>query len=168
MPVQTSRLHKPHAAPAVMRECGICQSAIEPAEETHTCPSCGLTFHAECWQENWGCSAYGCNQVNALKPAGADQPSAAESQAIAEELEAAPFPWDYLILGVCAFAMLLSGLTFGVPSLLATLAIITRINFRDRIKSDMNLWLMGASAAACAIGIIAGWMMSSFWWLGTK
>src|SRR6266576_1545183 len=101
MPVQTQRLHK-HAQPTplVMRECGICQSAIQAGEETQTCSSCGLSFHVECWQENWGCSAYGCSQVNALKPAGADAPSAAETQSLAEELEVAPaFPWDYLILG---------------------------------------------------------------------
>src|SRR5215207_3213796 len=130
MPVQTQRLQKPPtaatpAAAAALRECGICQSAIQPTEETQACPSCGLSFHIECWQENWGCSAYGCKQVNALKPAGADQPSAAEAQALAEELEIdTAFPWDYLILGASAFAMILSGLTFGIPSLLALLAIV--------------------------------------------
>lgn len=48
--------------------CGICQSAISLFEETTDCPSCGLRFHTDCWHENYGCSAYGCDQVNALKP----------------------------------------------------------------------------------------------------
>ena len=47
----------------VLRECAICQSSIYPAEKTHPCPKCGLVFHAECWQENFGCASYGCDQV---------------------------------------------------------------------------------------------------------
>src|SRR5215212_2473822 len=123
MPVQTQFLKKPPApTPNVSRECGICQSSIQPAEETQTCPSCGLSFHAGCWQENWGCSAYGCNQVNALKPADAAELSKAEAQELAGELEIDhPFPWDYLILGGSVVAMIFSGLTFGVPSMLALL-----------------------------------------------
>lgn len=54
--------------------CGICQSAISVFEDVTDCPSCGLRFHADCWQENYGCSAYGCDQVNVLKP-----PAAAEA-----------------------------------------------------------------------------------------
>jgi predicted component of type VI protein secretion system len=45
--------------------CGICHAPITVFDETMTCPSCGLGFHAECWHENHGCSAYGCPQVNA-------------------------------------------------------------------------------------------------------
>src|SRR4051812_41389148 len=49
--------------------CSICQTPIEPGEERTACPSCHLTFHAQCWEENLGCSAYGCDQVNVLAPA---------------------------------------------------------------------------------------------------
>ena len=168
MPVQTHRTQRP-SRPAGARECGICQSGIAPAEETQTCPACGLTFHSECWQENWGCAAYGCKQVNALKPANAvDAPSAAVKQEMAEELGIEnTFPWDYAILGYSAIAMVFSALTFGVPSMLALLAIITRFNFRDRIKAEIRVWLLGASAAGSVVGIIAGWKISSFWWLGS-
>lgn len=47
--------------------CSICQSFITDGEEIVTCPECDLPFHAECWQENMGCAAYGCPQVNVLK-----------------------------------------------------------------------------------------------------
>jgi hypothetical protein len=151
------------------RECGICQSLIEPDEQTHKCPSCGLSFHAECWEENLGCSAYGCNQVNALKPpenSPEEFPLATVPAAEDPTSEPAPpFPWDHLILGLCVIAMLFSAVTFGVPSLLALLAILTRLNFRDRIETDLHPGLLGTSAGACIIGIIGGWMISSFWWL---
>lgn len=46
--------------------CSICQCAILAGEQTTDCPSCKLVFHVDCWSENLGCSAYGCDQVNVL------------------------------------------------------------------------------------------------------
>ena len=54
-------------APVAQTICSICQWTLSDGELV-TCPSCGLTFHKECWIENKGCSAYGCNQVNVLEP----------------------------------------------------------------------------------------------------
>ena len=65
---QPASTSSPTQKTMVLRECGICQSAIFPDENTTTCPRCNLTFHAECWTENLGCASYGCEQVNALKP----------------------------------------------------------------------------------------------------
>src|SRR5687768_8887115 len=91
----------------VLRECGICQSSIFPDESTTICPTCGLTFHAECWKENWGCAAYGCEQVNALKPK--------DEQPRVEEIFQAPLdqtierlPWNFVLLGASAIALALS------------------------------------------------------------
>lgn len=40
--------------------CSICQTAVIAGERVVQCPYCGLPFHSECWDENRGCSAYGC------------------------------------------------------------------------------------------------------------
>ncbi|MBI3831069.1 MAG: hypothetical protein HY291_16235 [Planctomycetes bacterium] len=40
--------------------CSICQTAVIAGEQVCKCPYCGLPFHMECWLENRGCSAYGC------------------------------------------------------------------------------------------------------------
>ncbi|HLX62913.1 MAG TPA: RING finger protein [Planctomycetota bacterium] len=40
--------------------CSICQTAVITGEHIVFCPFCQLPFHAECWDENRGCSAYGC------------------------------------------------------------------------------------------------------------
>ncbi|HET6248275.1 MAG TPA: FHA domain-containing protein [Tepidisphaeraceae bacterium] len=47
--------------------CGICHAPITVFDEVSACPSCGLGFHADCWKENHGCSAYGCSQVGAVQ-----------------------------------------------------------------------------------------------------
>lgn len=49
------------AGPATAGQlCSICQTAILSGEQVLTCPHCSLPFHADCWGENRGCSAYGC------------------------------------------------------------------------------------------------------------
>jgi hypothetical protein len=40
--------------------CSICQTKIIIGEEVTNCFACQLPFHLECWDENKGCSAYGC------------------------------------------------------------------------------------------------------------
>jgi hypothetical protein len=47
--------------------CTICQSALIAGEEILLCPSCALPFHAECWDENGGCSSYGCESAPATQ-----------------------------------------------------------------------------------------------------
>jgi hypothetical protein len=58
--------------------CSVCMCAIESSEETTDCPACGLRFHADCWTENRGCSAYGCAQVGALDHVNANEPTSEE------------------------------------------------------------------------------------------
>src|SRR5205085_7977897 len=84
----------------VLRECAICQSSIYTAEKTTTCPKCGLVFHAECWDENMGCAAYGCEQVNALAPKEEAKPAQALPQPIVDAIE--PLPWSFVLLGAAA------------------------------------------------------------------
>src|SRR5437667_9930582 len=112
---KTSPAPKPPAA-SVLRECAICQSSIYTAEKTIACPKCGLIFHAECWQENMGCAAYGCEQVNALAPKEQAKPVEAMPQPIVAELE--PLPWSFLLLGAAALTLLISAITYGLPSAL--------------------------------------------------
>src|SRR5438874_13468857 len=113
----TRSVKDPPAAPktaTVLRECAICQSSIYTAEKTTTCPKCGLVFHAECWQENMGCAAYGCEQVNALAPKTEEKPVEHLPQPIVEAIE--PLPWSFLLLGAATLALMGSALTYGVPS----------------------------------------------------
>jgi hypothetical protein len=147
----------------VLRECGICQSSIYPDESTTICPTCGLTFHAECWKENWGCAAYGCEQVNALKPK--------EEDAKVEEMFQAPIPqaierlpWNFVLLGLAAGSILLSTLTYGVPSFAVIVAIALRIlkvrGRQQRIGAQITLAI---AMLLAMIGTISGVVVSRYW-----
>jgi len=42
--------------------CPFCQSNIKSDNEVHYCKECGTPHHYECWEENGGCTTYGCGQ----------------------------------------------------------------------------------------------------------
>lgn len=63
--------------------CSICQTAIIAGEDILTCGHCALPFHVDCWKENQGCSAYGCESApKTIKPSA---PAAAVSDAWGSE-----------------------------------------------------------------------------------
>jgi hypothetical protein len=42
--------------------CPVCQTALGD-EAPASCPTCGASYHSDCWQENGGCGVYGCRSV---------------------------------------------------------------------------------------------------------
>jgi hypothetical protein len=51
------------------KTCSICQTAIIAGETVVCCPDCSLPFHHECWNQNGGCSVYGCSSApRTVKP----------------------------------------------------------------------------------------------------
>jgi predicted RNA-binding Zn-ribbon protein involved in translation (DUF1610 family) len=52
--------------------CSICQTAVVTGELILVCPSCDLPFHQECWNENGGCSQYGCAHAPATVKTASD------------------------------------------------------------------------------------------------
>jgi hypothetical protein len=138
---------------------------VEPAEERTQCPHCGLPFHAECWEENRGCSAYGCPQVNALRPPAEERPAAPprpkEGGDAPTEGRAAPppepFPWDFLLLGASALGVLVSLFTFGVPSAVLLLFVA---NLLRKGKKSRAVFLL--SLLVCLAGTVAGYVASRY------
>lgn len=43
--------------------CPYCLSEIENAGDAVECRSCGSSYHSECWSENGGCCAKGCERA---------------------------------------------------------------------------------------------------------
>lgn len=41
--------------------CQYCHSYIKDKDDMLLCPECNSPYHIECWYENEGCGAYGCN-----------------------------------------------------------------------------------------------------------
>ena len=148
----------------VLRECGICQSPIFPDDSTTTCPRCNLTFHAECWTENFGCASYGCEQVNALKPREPEPEHTPVdfSQPIPQSIER--LPWNFVLLGAAAISIALSSLTFGAPSAIVFAAIVGRIiqTKKNGVRLITQPILMVAAILAL-VGFIAGTLISRYW-----
>lgn len=42
--------------------CPYCQSPIKPDSHPVVCTSCGIPHHRQCWEENGGCTSFGCEQ----------------------------------------------------------------------------------------------------------
>lgn len=42
------------------RTCPYCQTKIKSGADTITCSECGTPHHKECWDENKGCTTFGC------------------------------------------------------------------------------------------------------------
>jgi hypothetical protein len=164
--------------PEIAREvtlCAICQTVVDDAEEKTTCPSCGLEFHANCWRENYGCSAYGCDQVNVLAPPEERERIEAANAAVAGEVtpfavpdadvEPEPtFPWESVLLSLSFVGMFLSALGFGIPSAVMLLASLTFLVIRRAHRKSLVVVAILVSVA----GSIAGYGMSMFWWRGVR
>ena len=43
------------------KTCPYCQTPIQPGAPVIVCNACGSTHHAECWQQNRGCTTFGCH-----------------------------------------------------------------------------------------------------------
>lgn len=161
-PVQESE-----TAPAPLRlaKCGVCHSSIVAGEATTDCPSCGLRFHEECWQENYGCSAYGCPQVNVLAPP-PDPDAEDEAQTDEATIDVAPprTPWEFVLLGLSAVAMVVSGFSFGAASL-ATLIATLLYWRRHRYDSDQKTGPLVAALGLSIAGVAAGAAVSYFLFL---
>jgi DNA-directed RNA polymerase subunit RPC12/RpoP len=92
-----------HTHDAEAAACSICQCAIAKGEQSTRCPTCGVSFHEQCWTENKGCSSYGCAQVNALDDTPkveaeiADDPTPYTSEPVARQI-----PWLAIVMGTAA------------------------------------------------------------------
>lgn len=47
--------------------CPYCKTEIKEGEAVTVCPSCGIAHHEGCWNENRGCTTFGCEQQNSVQ-----------------------------------------------------------------------------------------------------
>lgn len=166
-------------ATGLQEMCSICQTAIEDDDDRTRCDACELPFHEECWTENLGCSAYGCENVDALK-AGPDirvgqggaanpySPSSAlpglrsSAPAVKAKLEPTEFPYDEVLLGVAALAVLFGFVMCGVPTLVVALLALWRIGENNQKKRSLALPI--CALVLCLLGGLIGGCLSWGYW----
>jgi len=168
-----------HADP--MRLCGVCHAEISVFEEATRCQACGAVFHIECWEENRGCSVYGCSQVNALDRS-ADASNSPDDTAFADPLdeeaentihdasgnhlkEPRPVPWPYALLAAGVAGAVLGSLTFGVTALASAVASLI---YLVRAKPQRQRGVVVLSIVVSLTGLVAGVALSYYWWAGGK
>jgi hypothetical protein len=151
--------------PVPQRQCSICQWVIESGEPQHACPSCGLTFHLDCWETNKGCSAYGCASVAALAEPEESQPAPEIIPQPAVEEPPERFPIEFAMLGASVLCGVIGLISFGVPP--ALLAITTTGYWLNHRRTGRSLkgGIVAAAMAMCMAGLVAGIWFSSFRWL---
>ncbi|MGH7201458.1 MAG: FHA domain-containing protein, partial [Planctomycetaceae bacterium] len=154
----------------VKEVCSVCQSDLDEEDERTICSACGLPFHSECWRENLGCSAYGCRNVNALKPRPQPLPARPPLRSFGPPVQTGPrpaavdpgTPWEYLFLAGTALAVLLGLVTFGLTALVAGIAAGAYVVLRfDRAR----LVLMTICLVAAALGFLVGIVVSIMLWV---
>ncbi len=59
---------------SIGKNCPFCQTPIKPGAPVMICTACGMPHHAECWQENHGCTTFGCQGSPAAAPGTATPP----------------------------------------------------------------------------------------------
>jgi hypothetical protein len=70
----------------VGKSCPYCKTAIKDAEEEiKVCGVCGMPHHSSCWEENQGCTTFGCTAHNHT-----NQPSPMQSPAYQSSLSYQP------------------------------------------------------------------------------
>ena len=51
--------------------CPFCKSKILESESEKSCPACGIPHHESCWDENKGCTTFGCSEQH-IEPKGSN------------------------------------------------------------------------------------------------
>src|SRR5574344_1446322 len=46
--------------------CPFCKTEIKEADTVKVCPACNIPHHESCWQENRGCTTFGCSEQNSV------------------------------------------------------------------------------------------------------
>ncbi len=54
----------------VGKTCPYCQFPLKTDSEVVKCPACQVPHHKECWQENRGCTTFGCRETTYQSAAG--------------------------------------------------------------------------------------------------
>jgi hypothetical protein len=127
------------------------------------CPACKLPFHAECWNENRGCSAFGCSQVNVKeKPIVIEPVMVANPGDRTREPPPAEFPHEYLYLAASVCCFVLSLFTWGCPSLLCLLGVMVLLA-KNREPRHPSILLLGVLASI--LGLVIGALVSRSLWL---
>ncbi len=138
--------------------CSVCFCPIEPTDEIVECTECHLPFHKDCWEENYGCSAYGCSQQNILKKEENIRISLTDifSSTSVPLPQEDGFPMESFILLLSVIFSLCNLYKILLPSLLLTCYIIVYLIVINKKIRQQNLVLIVLSFLLMFVSFFLG------------
>jgi hypothetical protein len=129
-----------------------------------TCPDCAMTFHAECWQENLGCSSYGCPQVNCLQTRPQTKPIGGllSEHEVMEDKPATR--WELILLSASILGSAFGSVLFGsLPVIVLVICLFVLIG-----KKANRPGLVIGAILICALGIAGGLAVSDLLYFNAR
>jgi hypothetical protein len=146
--------------------CAICHSAIADTEQMTTCAECAMTYHSECWLENFGCSTYGCKRVNSLHAATehADPDPSTPILDLSKINPQPSTPWEPILLAASVVGTIIGSLMFGgLAAIVAIFASFILVKGKAQRPA-----LVVIAVAVSLVGIALGLGVSDFWYFNAK
>jgi hypothetical protein len=107
--------------------CPYCKTVIQTGEDIKVCPACGMPHHQACWEENKGCTTFGCAEqhTNPAQPhpdvattyqQGYTQPQPSPVNAVAQAVKSDKMVAIPIIFGIIGLVLVIIGIFYPVPS----------------------------------------------------
>jgi TM2 domain-containing membrane protein YozV len=147
--------------------CPYCRAPLdEPAASLTVCPVCGTPHHADCFEENGGCTVFGCSAAPPAEP----KLSIAEPELHAPAAPATPaishaLPPPPLSTAPVLTAPLFSSAGYGVSAPIATSAVHT-IREPDLLGLDTDSTARSRTAFL-VLGALLGWAGAHSFYAGS-
>jgi hypothetical protein len=122
-----------------------------------------MSYHAECWQENFGCSSYGCPKVDVLKPHEEVPVPVESTETVAAEEMVPQHRWDIVLLAASVVGSVIATVTFGI-----TAAIVAVLGVVVFLKGTHRPVLLIIAIVISSVGIVAGLGVSDFWYFNGR
>lgn len=170
-----------HMTELIGKICPYCKTAIH-AEEVKVCGTCSMPHHLACWQENQGCTTFGCtehrHEVNAVAPETQHTPIPATQlqpihrQTLSSYLQSVrqlaksdlmiAIPFWFFVLGII---FVLIGILYPVPSRSFLFSDITEYVGGDAYNGTIEAAIRGGEIAgaqmAKAMYICGGMLLAA-------
>jgi len=102
------------------KTCPFCQFPLKADSEAVECPSCKVPHHRECWEQNGGCTIFGCRETTCRPAAGERVAISFDEAPVRETVPARGGGINKLLIGLLATTLLgLFILLFAYISLLS-------------------------------------------------
>ncbi|MCS7032688.1 MAG: FHA domain-containing protein [Phycisphaerae bacterium] len=159
---------EPPPPPTRHEVCGVCQWKIAPSESSTRCPACGVAYHTDCWNDNKGCAAYGCSQVNVLGEKTAQETQVHSSPQVPPiptplepPVESLPSAIEIPLVAAAVLTSLLGVIAFGVPAFVVSVVATAYL----LIRTGRRRYWLATAAGIGLIGGLAGLLASLYWWM---